>query len=86
MNLTWKRQPQQYGAPVDALSAGRVIIATVEMAMGSRGDPTRYRVKMRLPGFKRDAFDGLHDSIDDAKARAERSAKIWFGWTVADPT
>lgn len=77
MQGKWERQTHQYSYG-ENYRIGKVIVASAFYQSGSRNEPTKYVVRVDLPGIK--SPTDLYTNIEDAKARAERAVATWFKW------
>lgn len=78
-NLTWIKTPGRF-ATGETLKLGSVAVAHWHTPMTSRGEPTKYAVRMSLPGFKHPDLNAVFDTPEAAKARAESAVKTWLNW------
>ncbi len=57
---------------------GPICVGSAGYALQSRGDPTRYRAEVRLPGIKVAESAALKPTMEEAQAVVESVVRTWF--------
>lgn len=72
--------PKRYRGAGEDLYIGKVLVGSWYCPLGAKGEVTKYRAQLNLPGLHmRDDSVDFPDA-EQAKARLERAVDTWFKW------
>ena len=73
----WKADTARHSTG-DLYWLGPICVGSASYALQSRGEPTRYRAEVRLPGIKVAEGAALRPTMDEARSVVENVVRSWF--------